>query len=220
MNTLTFHHIKLDPAADPLATLTAALKALSPNPSTTLIAPTFDWNSTEQYDDFQLFIKSVNSCSTLQHITAETTPRGTSNSTRLEYVLNFIGNTGSKKYEQWKPTGTNEEVKKKKDSAKEFLDYLLSTMDHKVSQGCRIYQLEDVHAHPGESPDELVDYLCTHADRCNFPSEEEKECNVQYRFVRALDDKELVKKLFALDLKATTAKMLVPYSYYYLRQLG
>ena len=85
---------------------------------------------------------------------------------------------------------------------------LLSTMDHKVSQGCRIYQLEDVCAHPGESPDELVDCLCTLADRCNFPSEEEKECNVQYRFVTALDDKELVKKLLSLDLKTTTAKML------------
>ena len=35
-----------------------------------------------------------------------------------------------------------------------------------------------------------------------------KERNVQYRFVRALSDKELVKKLLALDLTATTAKML------------
>ena len=57
-------------------------------------------------------------------------------------------------------------------------------------------------------PDELVDYLHTLADRCNFPSEEEKERNVQYRFVRALDDKELVKKLLSLDLNGTTAKML------------
>ena len=132
-----------DPAVDQLAALTAALKALLPNPSTTLIAPTFDWNSTEQYEGFRLFIKSVNSWFTLQHITAETTPDGTSNSTRLEYVLNFLGNTGCKMYEQWKPTGTNE-VKKKKDSAKEFLDYLLSTMDHEVSQRCRIYQPEDI----------------------------------------------------------------------------
>ena len=109
------------PAAGPPAALTAALKALSPNLSTTLITPTFDWNSTEQYEDFQLFIKSVNSWFTLQHITAETTPDGTSDSTRLEYVLNFLGNTGHKKYEQWKPTGTNEKVKKENDSAKKFL---------------------------------------------------------------------------------------------------
>ena len=81
-------------------------------------------------------------------------------------------------------------------------------MDHEVSQRCRIYQLEDVRAQPGESPDELVDRLHAPADRCNFPSEEEKEHTVQYRFVRALDDKELVKKLLALDFKATTAKML------------
>ena len=32
--------------------------------------------------------------------------------------------------------------------------------------------------------------------------------NIQYRFVRALSDKELIKKLLALDLTATTAKML------------
>ena len=78
-------------------------------------------------------------------------------------------------------------------------------MDHEVSQRCRIYQFEDVCAHPSESPDELVDHLPALADRCNFPSEEEKEHNVQYIFVRALDDKELVKILLALDLKATTA---------------
>ena len=70
-----------------------------------------------------------------------------------------------------------------------------------MSQRCRIYQLEDVHAHPGESPDELVYHLHTLADRCNFPSEEEKEYNVQYRFVRALDDKELVKSCLPLTLK-------------------
>ena len=90
---------KDDLAADALAALTAALKALSPNPSTTLIAPTFDWNSTEQYEDFQLLIKSVNSWLTLQHITAETTPDGTSDSTRVEYVQNFLWNIGRKKYE-------------------------------------------------------------------------------------------------------------------------
>ena len=72
-----------DPAANPLSALTAALKALIPNPSTTLIIPTFYWNSTEQYEDFQLFIKSVNSWFTLHHITAETIPDGTSNSTRF-----------------------------------------------------------------------------------------------------------------------------------------
>ena len=73
---------------------------------------------------------------------------------------------------------------------------------------CRIYQLEDVHIWPGESPDELVDHLQALADWCNFPTEEEKEWNVQYRFIRALNDKELVKKLLALDLTATTSKML------------
>ena len=88
------------------------------------------------------------------------------------------------------------------------MDYLSSKMDHAVSQCCRIYQLEDVHIWPGESPDELIDHLRALADQCNFPLDEEKEWNIQYRLVRALNDKELIKKLLALDLKATTPKML------------
>ena len=51
--------------------LTNALKALAPYPSTTLVPTTFDWNSTEQYSDFQLFTKSVKSWFTLQNIVKE-----------------------------------------------------------------------------------------------------------------------------------------------------
>ena len=48
-----------DPA-DPIAALTAALAKLLPNqPSISLVTPSFDWNTTVQYDDFQLFCKSV-----------------------------------------------------------------------------------------------------------------------------------------------------------------
>ena len=155
--------------------LTDALKALAPNPSTTLIPPTFNWNSTEQYSDFQLFTKSVKSWFTLQNIVKEEKDGSDEiDSTRLEYVLNFLGNTGRKKYERWQPSGTEDEVKKKKASADKFMDYLLSTMDHEVSQHCRIYQLEDVRIQAGESPDELVECLRALADCCNFPTDDEK----------------------------------------------
>ena len=97
-------------------------------------------------------------------------------------------------------------MKKIKASADKFMDYLLSMMDHEVSQHCRIYQLEDVRIWAGESPDELVEHLCALADHCNFPADDEKEHNVQYHFVHSLSDKDLVKKLLALDLKATTAR--------------
>ena len=80
-------------------------------------------------------------------------------------------------------------------------------MDHIVSQRYQIYQLEDVQIKPGETPDELVDHLRALADRCNFPTDKEKERNVQFHLVHVLTDSELVKKLLALDLKATTAKM-------------
>ena len=119
-----------------------------------------------------------------------------------------MANTGHKKYERWQQSGTNDKVKKIKASADKFMDYLLSTMDHEVSQHCRIYQLEDVRIWAGESPDELVECLHVLADHCNFPTNDKKEHNVQYHFVRTLSDKDLVKKLLALDLKATTAKML------------
>ena len=60
---------------DPIAALTAALTKLLPNqPSISLMTPSFDWNTTEQYEDFQLFCKSVESWFILQNIPAETAP--------------------------------------------------------------------------------------------------------------------------------------------------
>ena len=84
---------------------------------------------------------------TLQNVAPEIPPGDPTadiNSTHLEYVLNLLGNAGCKKFDRWKPTGSDAEVNKKKKSAQEFLDYLSSTMDHAVLQCCRIYQLEDV----------------------------------------------------------------------------
>ena len=46
------------------------------------------------------------------------------------------------------------------------------------------------------------------ADRCNFPTDEEKEQYVQFHLVHALTNSTQVKKLLTLDLKASTAKML------------
>ena len=138
--------------------LVEALKKLSPQAPTTLVPPSFDWSSKDQYDDFQLFIKSVNSWFTLQGIA---------------------------------------EKAKGPDDAE---------IENPIR--CRIYKLEETRILPGESLDKLVDRLRALADRCNFPSDDEKERNVQYRLVRALDDRELVKKLLAMPITATTAKML------------
>ena len=113
--------------------LLAALKKLSPQAPTTLVSPSFDWSSKDQYDDFQLFVKSVNSWFTLQGI-AEKTRQGAvevENPIRLEYVLNFLGNQGRRRYKRWQPTGDNPDVTKKKASA--FLDHLQATMDHEIS---------------------------------------------------------------------------------------
>ena len=42
-----------------VAALLKALKKLSPRAPTTLITPSFDWSLKDQYDDFQLFVKSM-----------------------------------------------------------------------------------------------------------------------------------------------------------------
>ena len=132
---------------------------------------TFDWNSSDQYEDFHLFIKGMESWYILQGI-----PATDGDTTRLEYLLNFLGPIGRRKHEQWNPSGaTTEEREKNKKSAKLFMDFLHSSMDHPVSQRCRIYQLEEIRIKAGETPDELVEHIQGLADRCNFPKDAEKE---------------------------------------------
>ena len=163
-----------------VAVLVEALKALQPQAPPTLHTPSFDWSSRDQYDDFQLFVKSVNSWFLLQGIstTAKVGDAEVENPIQLDYVLNFLGNQGRQRYDRWKPTGADAEGQKKKASA--FLAHLKLMMDHEISIHCRIYKLEETRIQPGESPDELVDCLRTLADHCNFSSENEKEQNVQY----------------------------------------
>ena len=115
----------------PLAALAEALKALRPGASTeALKPPTFDWQTTEQYEDFCLFCRLMESWYQLQGMKEEPDA-----STRLEYLLNFLGTTGQWKHKQWKPKGATEaDHENKEKSATAFLEYLSSTMDHPVSQ--------------------------------------------------------------------------------------
>ena len=188
------------------ATITALLEALkkSPQAPTTLIPPSFNWSSKDQYDNFQLFVRSVDSWFTLQRIPEKAGEL--ENPVHLNYILNFLSNQGRQRYNHWQPTGADAEAQKK--SASAFLDHLQSMMDHDISIGCRIYKLEETHILPSETPNELVDCLQTLADCCNFPTDDKKEWNMQYWLICALDNRELVKKLVALPIKETTAKML------------
>ena len=124
-----------------------------------------------QYDEFKLFQESRESWFHLQAIPEEPDDKGP----HPEYILNFLGTTGHQKWNQWTPTTvTTDDVAATKKSTKSSLDHLASQMEHTVSQRCRIYQLEDVHIKPGETPDELVDHLRALANRCNFPTDEER----------------------------------------------
>ena len=96
-------------------------------------------------------------------------------SLRLEYLLKLLGPTAQHKHEQWT---LHDDTKAKlchKKSAKEFLEYLHSTIDHPVSQRCQIYKLEEIRIHPGETHDELLERIWNLPD---FPSDKEKEHHV------------------------------------------
>ena len=48
-------------------------------------------------------------------------------------------------------------------------------MDHPVSQQCRIYQLEEIRIKADKTPGKLVEWIQGLANRCNFPTDVEKE---------------------------------------------
>ena len=121
----------------------------------------------------------------------------------------FLGSHRTKEARAVEPSGaTAEEQEKNKKSAKLFMEFLHSSMDHPVSQRCRIYQLEEIRIKAGETPDELIERIRGLANRCNFPTDVEKERHIQFRMVRALSDTDLIRKLLAMKIEATTAEML------------
>ena len=46
------------------------------------------------------------------------------------------------------------------------------------------------------------------ANRCNFPTDVEKERHIQFQMVCALNDTNLIRNLLAMKIKATTDEML------------
>ena len=118
-------------AANPLAALTTALKSLMPNqPATNLKTPTFEWTTSDQYDEFTLFCEFTESQFCLQAIPDEPNDKGA----HLEYILNFLDTTGHQKWNQWTPASvTTDDMAATKKSAKSFLDQLASQIDHTVS---------------------------------------------------------------------------------------
>ena len=56
----------------------------------------------------------------------------------MEYLPNFFGLIGWRKYDQWNPSGiTAEELEMRKKSAKLFMEFLHSSMYHPISQQYR-----------------------------------------------------------------------------------
>ena len=89
------------------AIIKALMKALTDikgSPMDSLKPPTFDGNSSEQFEDFRLFIKGMESWYTLHGI-----PDKTGDTTQLEYLLNFLGPIRQRKHKQWNPSATTAE---------------------------------------------------------------------------------------------------------------
>ena len=55
---------------------------------------------------------------------------------------------------------------------------------------------------------ELIEQIQGLTDRCNFPTDAEKERHIQFQMIHALSDTELIRKLLAMKIEATTAEML------------
>ena len=77
-----------------------------------------------------------------------------------------------------------------------------------MSQQCRTYQLEEIWIKAGETPDKLVKRIQGLADRRDFPTQVEKEQHIQFRLVCTLSNRDLVWKLLAMKIEATTSEML------------
>ena len=102
--------------------LTKTLTDIKGSPMDSMKPPTFNWNLSEQFEDFQLFIKGMESWYMLQGI-----PDKAGDTTRLEYLLNFLGPIRWRKHKQWNPSGAiAEEWEKNKKSAKLFMEFLHS----------------------------------------------------------------------------------------------
>ena len=158
--------------------LTKALTDIKGSLMDSLKPPTFDWNSLEQYENFWLFIKGMESWYTLQGI-----PDKDSDTTWLEYLLNFLGPIGWRKHEQWNLSGTAaEEWEKNKKSAKLFMEFLHSSMDYPISQWCRIYQQEEIRIKAGETPEELIKWIWGLTNRLTSPQTQRKKgtCNSRW----------------------------------------
>ena len=68
--------------------------------------------------------------------------------------------------------------------------------------------MEKIRIKASETPDELVERIRGLADRCHFPTDVEKERHIQFWMVCALSDTDLIRKLLAMKIEATTAEML------------
>ena len=131
------------------------------------------------------------------------------NPVHLDYILNFLSNQGRWRYNHWQPTGADVDAEAQKKSASAFLDHLQSTMDHNISISCRICKLEETRILPGETPQWAGWSPMNPGRLLQLPNGwwEGTEHAVPW-LVHALDNRELVKKLLALPIKETTAKML------------
>ena len=111
------------------ALIKALTKALTDKKGS-LKPPTFDWNSSDQYKDIQLFIKGIESWYTLQGISAVD-----GDTTRLEYLLISWVPSDEESMSSGTPlVQLQRNERRTKRVPKLFMDFLHSSIDHPISQ--------------------------------------------------------------------------------------
>ena len=124
---------------------------------------TSDWNSMEQFKDFWLFIKGMESWYTFPRYTWQGRWYHTAG-----VSAQFLGSHQTKKAQAMKPLWCNHRGVRGIRRVPSSMEFLHSSTDHPVSQWCRIYQLEEIRIKAGELPDELVERIWELANRCNI----------------------------------------------------
>ena len=172
--------------------------------------PTYDWNVTDQMQEYHLFKCQLETWFRLCKIRAEEC---------LDYLLCILGKDSYAAMDCWVPPD-----KGHKWDPEKFLNYIESTLDDEVSPWVHVYELEDVKKRSDESVDKLVDRICQLAcwAQIGNSSNATIEFKVQCRLIQAIPDAdiELQKELLKVNCNKKVSDLLEISCMYYAVELG
>ena len=141
--------------------------------------PTYDWNMTDQMQEFCLFKCQLDTWFWFCKIKAEE---------HLDYLLCILGKEGYAAMDHWVPPHGGH-----KPDLEKFLNYIESTLYDEISPWVHVYELEDVKKRSDKSVDELIDRICQLACSVQIGngSNATIEFEVQCRLIWAIPDADI-----------------------------